>query len=71
MSGFEIIASLLGDPAFDDMEIIAITENSGTKDANLLKGMGINNFWSKPIDIEAILEVMIPVLEMPMSIKKS
>ncbi|MBN2803826.1 MAG: protein kinase [Deltaproteobacteria bacterium] len=70
MSGFEIIASLIGDPDFNDMEIIAITENSGTKDANLLKGMGINHFWSKPIDIEAILEVMIPVLEMSMSIKK-
>jgi CheY-like chemotaxis protein len=67
MSGFEIIASLAGEATHPDMEIIAITENSGTKDANLLRSMGVTHFWSKPVDTEALLEVIVPILEMPMS----
>jgi serine/threonine-protein kinase len=67
MSGFEIIASVLGDEAFRQMTIIAVSDNSGTKDAQLLRGMGVRHFWSKPIDIEALLEVIIPELEKPLS----
>lgn len=63
MNGFEIVASTIGEPEFAGMTVIVVSENSGAKDAQLLRSMGIQHFWTKPVDAEALLEVIRPLLE--------
>lgn len=65
MNGFEIVASIAGEKDFENTSVIVVSDNSGAKDAQLLRGMGVKHFWTKPVDSEVLLEVMRPLLENP------
>lgn len=65
INGFEIVASIAGDPDYHGMVTIVVSQNSGAKDAQLLRAMGVKHFWTKPVDVEALFEAIRPQLEKP------
>ena len=66
MNGFEIVASIVGEQNLKGTKVIVVSDSSNVKDAQLLRAMGVNHFWTKPVNPEAMLETMMPMLENPL-----
>ena len=68
INGFEIIATLRGDPDLQRTEVVVATGDGGKREAALLRGMGVRHFIAKPVDGEALAELLRPFLERPISV---
>ena len=66
MNGFEIVASIAGETALQDTQIIVVTDTDTPKDLQLLRAMGVEHFWTKPVNTDAMLATMLPLLEPPL-----
>jgi eukaryotic-like serine/threonine-protein kinase len=68
VNGLELIAMLRGDPELSRTEIVVATAGGGKREATLLRGMGVRHFIAKPVDGEALAELLRPFLERPISV---
>ena len=68
VNGLEIAASVVGDPDYQHLTIIAVSDTAGNRDAALMKSMGVDYFLTKPVDYEELSDLLRPLLERPMSI---
>lgn len=65
MNGFEIVASIAGENELKGTSVIVVSDADTPKDAQLLRAMGVNHFWTKPVNEADMLETMLPLLENP------
>jgi serine/threonine protein kinase len=65
MNGFEIVASIVGEHELQGINVIVVSENDYARDAQLLRAMGVDHFWTKPVDTDSLVNTMMPWLEFP------
>jgi DNA-binding response OmpR family regulator len=65
INGFEIVATVRGDSATENLPIIVVTDRGGQREATMLKSMGVKIFLTKPVDSQSLAEVLRPLLERP------
>jgi len=67
INGLEIAMTVRGDPDFANLEIIVVADKGGRSEAAILKGLGVKRFLNKPVDENALADILRPMLERPIS----
>jgi len=62
-NGLEVCASIKGDEGTEDVEIIVATGDLKRRERQILQGMGVRYFLTKPVDPHVLAEVLRPLLE--------
>ncbi|MCP4677129.1 MAG: protein kinase [Deltaproteobacteria bacterium] len=68
VNGLEVVATLRGDPEFDDLEIIVVADRGGRREADILTNLKVGHFLTKPVDADTLGDVIRPVLERPLTL---
>lgn len=71
INGFELVATLRGDPLYRGLGIVVVAERGGHRDADLLSELGVFHFLTKPVDGNTLADVLRPMLERHISPYKS
>jgi eukaryotic-like serine/threonine-protein kinase len=71
INGLEVTATLRGDAANDPVSIIVVTNQGGTREAEILKSLKVNRYLTKPIDEDTLANELRPVLERPLRSPRS
>lgn len=62
MDGIEVAQALRGSPSHEALPIVAVTAVSGERDAEKLRGAGVDSIVTKPYRREALLQAIDEVL---------
>ncbi len=71
VNGLEVVATLRGEKKFDNLAIVVVADKAGHKEANILGGMKVTRFLTKPIDDDTLANVLRPILEQPIRLSHS
>ncbi|MFN3459730.1 MAG: ATP-binding protein, partial [Oceanibaculum sp.] len=58
MNGLEVLARLKADPATRDIPVLALTAAAMEKDVQQARGVGFEEYLTKPVDIKLLLEAL-------------
>lgn len=70
VNGLELVATLRGEPEGADISIIVVAERGSSKEAEVLKLLKVQHFLNKPVDIDALCEILRPALERSFSLAR-
>lgn len=65
INGLELVATLRGDPAFANLNIVVVSEAGGQHEARILSALDVHHFYTKPVDLENLAEIICPLLDRP------
>ncbi|NLN62112.1 MAG: protein kinase [Myxococcales bacterium] len=71
VNGFEVVAACAGDPDFADMLIVVVSSAGHSQDAALLYALGVHHFFTTPVDMNELAEIIRPALEVPLGISSA
>ncbi len=60
--GAELAAAIQANPEYKSAEVIAVADSSEPFETEILEWLGVTNFFQKPIDVEALANVLRPLL---------
>ena len=55
MTGFDVLAALRGDPRSASVRVVALSANAMALDVATALEMGVLEYWTKPLKLEAFL----------------
>jgi CheY-like chemotaxis protein len=68
VNGLELVATLRGDPLYNDTTIIVVSEIGGKKETEILGKLDVDCFLAKPVDQDTLACQLRPLLERPISV---
>ena len=63
INGLEVVATLRGDKLYTDLPIIVISKHGSQREANILGGLHVNYFLTKPVDKDELAGILRQFLE--------
>jgi eukaryotic-like serine/threonine-protein kinase len=70
VNGFELAATIRGDERGRDAMMIVVADQASRREAQLFKGLRINHFLTKPVDTEALIDMLRGTLERPLALPR-
>jgi eukaryotic-like serine/threonine-protein kinase len=71
MNGLEVAAAIRGDDENRHVEIIVVADKGGKREADILRGLGVTRFLTKPVDQDTLADLLRPLLERNLSATRS
>lgn len=62
INGLELVATLRGDPEFAGLTIIVVSASGGQPEARILSALDVHHFYTKPVDLKNLGDVIGPLL---------
>ncbi|MCP4603851.1 MAG: protein kinase [Proteobacteria bacterium] len=63
VNGLEVIATLRGDQKYNDLCIVVVADRGGRREADILAGLNVSHFLTKPVDTNTLASVLRQTLE--------
>ena len=67
MTGFDVLAALRSDPRTETLRVVAVSANAVAADVAKAMELGVLDYWTKPLELEAFLKGVSALLEVRVS----
>ncbi len=63
INGIELVATVRGDDANKEMQIVVVSQNMGRVEVDILRKLRVDHILTKPVDSDELAEMLRPMLE--------